>query len=138
MNSSTEPVSVMIRLSSTKLVFPDSTTPGRLDQATTLAPGANDFTVKVTTQARATFPMVIEIRTPDGNELLASSKVTIRSTALRRRYRADHRSRAHACGLVAAARLNRRRAARAAAAVVVAVVGLRPGGSSSEVRSWPA
>jgi hypothetical protein len=81
-NSATGPVTVMIRLSSTKLAFPDSTTPGRLDQVKTLIPGATDFTVKVTTQARATFPMVIEIRTPDGKELLASSKVTIRSTAL--------------------------------------------------------
>jgi hypothetical protein len=81
-NASTEPVTVMIRLSSTKLAFPDSTTPGRLDLAETLKPGANDFTVPVTTRARATFPMVIEIRTPDGKELLASSKVTIRSTAL--------------------------------------------------------
>ncbi|MEP6659322.1 MAG: hypothetical protein ABJD24_05335 [Acidimicrobiales bacterium] len=81
-NSSTEPVSVMIRLSSTKLAFPDSTTAGRLDLVKTLVPGANDFTVPVTTRARATFPMVIEIRTPDGKELLASSKVTIRSTAL--------------------------------------------------------
>jgi hypothetical protein len=81
-NSATEPVTVMIRLSSTKLAFPDSTTPGRLDLTRTLVPGANDFTVPVTTRARATFPMVIEIRTPDGKELLASSKVTIRSTAL--------------------------------------------------------
>jgi len=72
----------MIRLSSTKLAFPDSTTPGRLDLTKTLVPGANDFTVPVTTRARATFPMVIEIRTPDGKEVLASSKVTIRSTAL--------------------------------------------------------
>ena len=38
--------------------------------------------VPVTTRARATFPMVIEIRTPDGKEVLATSKVTIRSTAL--------------------------------------------------------
>ena len=81
-NSATEPVTVMIRLSSTKLAFPDSITPGRLDLTRTLVPGANDFTVPVTTRARATFPMVIEIRTPDGKELLASSKVTIRSTAL--------------------------------------------------------
>jgi hypothetical protein len=81
-NSATEPVTVMIRLSSTKLAFPDSTTPGRLDLTKTLVPGANDFTVPVTTRARATFPMVIEIRTPDGKEVLASSKVTIRSTAL--------------------------------------------------------
>jgi hypothetical protein len=81
-NASTEPVSVMIRLSSPKLAFPDSATPGRRDLIKTLAPGANDFTVPVTTRARATFPMAIEIRTPDGKELLASSKVTIRSTAL--------------------------------------------------------
>lgn len=81
-NSASEPVTVMIRLSSTKLSFPGSTTAGRLDLATTLQPGATDFTVRVTTRARATFPMVIEIRTPDGSELLAQSKVTIRSTAL--------------------------------------------------------
>jgi hypothetical protein len=81
-NSAPYPVHVLVRLQSSKLGFPGSTTPGTYDQLIWLAPGTSVNRPQVTTRARATFPLTIEIWSPDGAQRLTGAEVTVRSTAL--------------------------------------------------------
>jgi hypothetical protein len=82
-NGSTTSINVSLHLSSTKLEFPGSPTKGVLDLVNvTLPPGLTQRSVRVKTLARATFPMTIEVRSPDGRRLLAHSELKVRSTAL--------------------------------------------------------
>ena len=82
-NVASTPVIVLLHLTSSKLEFPDSPIKGVLNLPNvTLKPGVTQMTVRVKTLARATFPMTIEVRTPDGRQILASSELKVRATAL--------------------------------------------------------
>jgi len=81
-NSGSYPVHVMVRLESSKIDFPGSTTQGTYDEVVWLPPGTRVNRPQVTARARATFPLTIEVRTPDGRQLLTTTQITVRSTAL--------------------------------------------------------
>ena len=81
-NLASTPITVLLHLSSAKLEFPTTKSKGTSDFIQTLKPGFNQLTVRVTTLARATFPLTIELRTPNGRQLLASGELKLRATAL--------------------------------------------------------
>ena len=61
-NTSAEPLRVMVRMSSTKLTFPKG------DQLVELEPlGVTDIAVPVIARSNGSFPVSLDILTPDGN-----------------------------------------------------------------------
>jgi hypothetical protein len=76
-NDSGVPLRVSIRLRSQKLEFPDGDTiPVVLREPTTR------LDVRVRSRATGAFPLVIEVRTADGERTLTTSRYTVRSTAV--------------------------------------------------------
>jgi Family of unknown function (DUF6049) len=76
-NDSGVPLEVQIHLNSQKLEFPDGDTIDReLTEVTTR--------IDIPVRARATgaFPLLIDVRTPDGQRSLSTSRYTVRSTAV--------------------------------------------------------
>jgi hypothetical protein len=76
-NDSGVPLRVSVRLRSQKLEFPDGDTiPLVLEEETTRVD------VRVRARATGAFPLIIEVRTADRVRTLASSRYTVRSTAI--------------------------------------------------------
>jgi hypothetical protein len=76
-NDSGVPVDVVIHLRSQRLEFPDGETiPLRLDEASTR------IDIPVRSLATGAFPLLIDVRTPDGRRSLSTSRYTVRSTAV--------------------------------------------------------
>jgi hypothetical protein len=75
-NKLDEPVKVKVRLSSAKLTFPDG------DQ-TLLLEGTQQIRVPVKTRASGTFPMTVEVLTPEGDVRVApATQLTVQVSAL--------------------------------------------------------
>lgn len=70
------PANVVVRLDSDKLRFPDG---DRLSQK--LQPPNQQIVVKAVTRATGTFPLRVVIETPESGEVIASTRLVIRSTA---------------------------------------------------------
>lgn len=70
------PANVVVRLDSDKLRFPDG---DRLSQK--LQPPNQQIVVKAVTRATGTFPLRVVIQTPESGEVIASTRLVIRSTA---------------------------------------------------------
>jgi hypothetical protein len=76
-NDSGVPVSVQVHLSSQKLEFPDGDTIDlELEEASTR------IDIPVRALATGAFPVLIDVRTPDGRRSLTTSRYTVRSTAV--------------------------------------------------------
>jgi hypothetical protein len=76
-NDAGVPLRVSVRLRSQKLEFPDGDTMLlRLTEPTTRVD------IRVRSRATGAFPLVIEVRTPDGQRTLSTSRYTVRSTAI--------------------------------------------------------
>ena len=71
------PVAVRVELASSKLTFPDGP-----DLVAQLQPGSNRVPVRVETVSAGTFPLDIEVRTPDRRVALGDETIEIRSTAV--------------------------------------------------------
>ena len=76
-NDSGVPVEVLIRLRSQKLEFPDGDT---IEQE--LATGVTRIDIRVRSRTTGAFPLIIDVRTPDGQRSLSMSRYTVRSTAV--------------------------------------------------------
>jgi hypothetical protein len=76
-NDSGVPLRVSVRLRSQKLEFPDGATIDR-----TLTEPTTRIDVRVRSRATGAFPVVIDVRSPDGLRTLATSRYTVRSTAV--------------------------------------------------------
>jgi hypothetical protein len=76
-NDSGVPVRVSIRLRSEKLEFPDGATVERV-----LTEPTTRIDLRVRSRATGAFPLVVDVRTPDGVRTLAASRYTVRSTAV--------------------------------------------------------
>lgn len=76
-NDSTDPVRVRVRLRSDKLRFPEGTT-------REVVLGPRNTTVQFLVEARTsgTFPMLLEVSSPDGGIGLGAVRLTVRSTAV--------------------------------------------------------
>lgn len=70
------PANVVVRLDSDKLRFPDG---DRLSQK--IQPPNQQIVVKAVTRATGTFPLRVVIETPESGEVIASTRLVIRSTA---------------------------------------------------------
>jgi hypothetical protein len=76
-NDSGVPLQVSIRLRSQKLEFPDGATiQQELTEETTR------IDIRVRSRATGAFPLIIDVRTPDGLRTLSTSRYTVRSTAV--------------------------------------------------------
>ena len=76
-NDSGVPVRVLIRLRSQKLEFPDGDTIER-----ELIEESTRIDIRVRSRATGAFPLLIDVRTPDGERSLSTSRYTVRSTAV--------------------------------------------------------
>lgn len=76
-NDAGVPLRVSIRLRSQKLEFPEGDT---IEQVLTEETTRIDLPVR--SRATGAFPLVIDVRTPDGQRSLATSRYTVRSTAV--------------------------------------------------------
>jgi Family of unknown function (DUF6049) len=76
-NDSGVPVRVLIRLRSQKLEFPDGDTIER-----ELTGESTRIDIRVRSRATGAFPLLIDVRTPDGQRSLSTSRYTVRSTAV--------------------------------------------------------
>ncbi|MET0902251.1 MAG: DUF6049 family protein [Acidimicrobiales bacterium] len=76
-NDSGVPVEVLIRLRSQKLEFPDGDT-----IELELVEESTRIDIRVRSRATGAFPLLIDVRTPDGERSLSMSRYTVRSTAV--------------------------------------------------------
>ena len=76
-NDSGVPVRVLIRLRSQRLDFPEGDT---IEQE--LAAGTTRIDIQVRSRATGAFPLLVDVRTPDGRLSLSTSRYTVRSTAV--------------------------------------------------------
>ena len=76
-NESGVPLRVLIRLRSQKLEFPDGDTIER-----ELVGEITRIDIRVRSRATGAFPLLIDVRTPDGQRSLSTSRYTVRSTAV--------------------------------------------------------
>ena len=76
-NDSGVPVQVLIRLRSQKLEFPDGDT-----IELELVEESTRIDIRVRSRATGAFPLLIDVRTPDGQRSLSTSRYTVRSTAV--------------------------------------------------------
>lgn len=76
-NDAGYPVDVRITFDSDRLEFPEGDT---LD--VTLEPGGTAVSIRVRARATGSFPLQVEITSPDGVLVVASSRITVRSTAV--------------------------------------------------------
>jgi hypothetical protein len=76
-NDSGVPVRVLIRLRSQRLDFPEGDT---IEQE--LAAGTTRIDIQVRSRATGAFPLLVDVRTPDGRRSLSTSRYTVRSTAV--------------------------------------------------------
>ncbi|MFL6204260.1 MAG: DUF6049 family protein [Acidimicrobiales bacterium] len=76
-NGSGVPVHVRVKLNSQKLEFPDGDT---IDLA--LEEPTTRIDIPVRARATGAFPLLIDVRTPDGRRSLSTSRYTVRSTAV--------------------------------------------------------
>ena len=76
-NDSGVPVRVEVQLNSQKLEFPDGDT-----IALELVEETTRINIRVRSRATGAFPLLIDVRTPDGRTSLSTSRYTVRSTAV--------------------------------------------------------
>jgi hypothetical protein len=76
-NDSGVPVHVQVQLNSQKLEFPDGDT---IDLE--LVEESTRLDIRVRSRATGAFPVLIDVRTPDGRTSLSTSRYTVRSTAV--------------------------------------------------------
>ena len=73
-----EPLVVKVRLTSSKLRFPDGN-----ERLVTVTDGVTQVRVRVEARTSGTFPVTVDLLTPTGDELLTpSTQLTVRSTGL--------------------------------------------------------
>jgi hypothetical protein len=75
------PVHVQLRIESDKLLFPQYGRGGSATIAVELTRPNTTKTVQVEARAAGSFPLRVRLQSPDGGLILASSQVTVRSTA---------------------------------------------------------
>lgn len=76
-NDGDVPLNVVVRLDSDRLEFPDGES-----VEVTLADEVTRIDVAVRTRGSGSFPLIVEVTSPDGQLELASTRVTVRSTAV--------------------------------------------------------
>ncbi len=72
-----EPIDVVVTLESFKLEFPQGA-----EQRVQLPPGATTLEVEVVSRASGSFPLELRVMSADGTAELASTRFTVRSTAI--------------------------------------------------------
>ncbi|MDP8987295.1 MAG: DUF6049 family protein [Actinomycetota bacterium] len=75
-------VSLLLRSEKLDFVGPDGATTGSATIPLTLAPGNNPVVVPVEARTSGEFPLLISVRSPDGELALATARLTVRSTFL--------------------------------------------------------
>ncbi|MCB1250379.1 MAG: hypothetical protein KDB36_13270, partial [Acidimicrobiales bacterium] len=76
-NAAEYPLQAELTLTSDKLDFPDGAT-----QVVTLQPGSNRIPVDVSSRSSGAFPITVTLEAPDGSIAIASTRFTVRSTAV--------------------------------------------------------
>ncbi len=76
-NAADYPLQAELTLTSDKLDFPDGAT-----QVVTLQPGSNRIPVDVSSRSSGAFPITVTLEAPDGSIAIASTRFTVRSTAV--------------------------------------------------------